>query len=174
MFERQFSKWTYNPPPPRVVNLSVSHGFPGSTLDAGTNRFSIGCDITYKFILPTCVAFFHRPPPSFCRSLPWCFCYLTHCGFPCCVLLRMSELAYAELTPRNPRVKCEWPACGKVLPPGIDLYILHDNHDSSNGFGVCPDCKLYYEGKGAGIVIKKKGNRNLNIVSRTGEFLCQK
>jgi hypothetical protein len=82
----------------------------------------------------------------------------------------MSELAYAEITPRDPRVKCERPACGKLLPPGIDLYILHDNKDSSNGFGVCPDCKLHYENKGAGIVFKKNGNRNFNIVSCTGEF----
>ncbi|KAJ7853399.1 hypothetical protein B0H13DRAFT_1904126 [Mycena leptocephala] len=80
----------------------------------------------------------------------------------------MSELAYAEITPRDPRVKCERPACGKLLPPGIDLYILHDNKDSSNGFGVCPDCKLHYENKGAGIVFKKNGNRNFNIVSCTG------
>lgn len=137
-----------------------------------TNRSSIGCDITYKFILPTCIAFLLPSTTTlFSRSLPRCFCYLTHRDLPCCVLLRMSELAYADLTPRNPRVKCERPACGKLLPPGIDLYILHDNTNSSNGFGVCPDCKLYYENKGAGIVLKKKGNRNFNIVSRTGEFL---
>jgi hypothetical protein len=86
------------------------------------------------------------------------------------LLLRMSEFAYADLTPRNPRIKCERPACGKLLPPGVELYILHDNKDSSNGFGVCPECKVHYERKGAGIVVQKNGCHNFNVVSRTGEY----
>ncbi|KAF7349119.1 hypothetical protein MVEN_01434100 [Mycena venus] len=48
----------------------------------------------------------------------------------------MSEFAYADLTPQNPQIKCERPACRKLLPPGVELYILHDNKDSSNGFGA--------------------------------------
>ncbi|KAJ7835609.1 hypothetical protein B0H13DRAFT_2359388 [Mycena leptocephala] len=119
-------------PPPRIIHLILSHGFPASTLDATTNHFSIGCSITYQLMSPT-----------------------------------MSEFAYADLTPRNPRIKCERPACGKLLPPGVELYILHDKKDSSNDFGVCPECKTHYERKGAGIVVQKNGRHNFNVVSRT-------
>lgn len=146
----------------------TSHGLPGSTLDATKMISSIGCDATYPLGLPTCIAspLYHLRPFVF---------------FPLVVFssLLMSEGAthsfggygYADLTPRvSLPVRCERPTCGKLLPPGVELYMLHDSKNSSEGFGVCPDCKTYYENKGSGIVHKRKGKNNLHLVSRTGEF----
>jgi hypothetical protein len=49
--------------------------------------------------------------------------------------------------------------------------MLYDNKDSSEGFGVCPDCKKYYDNKGQGIVQLKKGDHDIHVVSRTGELI---
>ncbi|KAJ7347697.1 hypothetical protein DFH08DRAFT_808478 [Mycena albidolilacea] len=72
---------------------------------------------------------------------------------------------FADLTPRpsSRRVHCDRPACKKPLPPGVELYMLYDNKDSSEGFGVCPDCKKYYDNKGQGIVQLKKGDHNIRV-----------
>ncbi|KAK7016697.1 hypothetical protein R3P38DRAFT_3202984 [Favolaschia claudopus] len=40
---------------------------------------------------------------------------------------------------------------------------------TSDGFGVCPDCKIHYDNKGSGIVHKKRAdtNESVRLVSRT-------
>ncbi|KAF8215520.1 hypothetical protein K438DRAFT_2104673 [Mycena galopus ATCC 62051] len=76
---------------------------------------------------------------------------------------------YADLTPRHSSrvIKCQRPTCGKPLPAGVNLFMLHDTKGSSEGFGVCPDCKLYYERKHGGIVCEQRGDDAVNVVSRT-------
>ncbi|KAK7041227.1 hypothetical protein R3P38DRAFT_3179849 [Favolaschia claudopus] len=78
--------------------------------------------------------------------------------------------AYADLTPYEPsRLRCQRPSCNKVLPPGISLYMLHDKQHTSDGFGVCPDCRIHYDNKGSGIVHKKRADNSesVRLVSRT-------
>ncbi|KAK6996290.1 hypothetical protein R3P38DRAFT_2800002 [Favolaschia claudopus] len=78
--------------------------------------------------------------------------------------------AYADLMPYEPsRHRCQRPSCNKLLPPGVELYMLHDKQHTADGFGVCPDCKEHYENKGSGIVHKKRTdtNKTVRMVSRT-------
>ncbi|KAJ6534300.1 hypothetical protein B0H19DRAFT_1272016 [Mycena capillaripes] len=64
---------------------------------------------------------------------------------------------YASITPQGQtQRRCERPSCGKLLPQGVELYVLHDKKGTSAGFGVCPDCKIYYENKGSGIEQRSK------------------
>ncbi|KAK7037142.1 hypothetical protein R3P38DRAFT_3183257 [Favolaschia claudopus] len=78
--------------------------------------------------------------------------------------------AYADLTPYEPsRHRCQRPSCNKLLPPGVELYMLHDKQHTADGFGVCPDCKEHYENKGSGIAHKKRTDtdKTVRMVSRT-------
>ncbi|KAJ7084176.1 hypothetical protein C8R43DRAFT_1174965 [Mycena crocata] len=60
---------------------------------------------------------------------------------------------YASITPGNLPKRCERPGCFNTAPPGVDLHNVHDRKDPSRGYGVCPDCKAYYDNK----TVKKYG-----------------
>lgn len=79
---------------------------------------------------------------------------------------------FASITPRVSQIKCERPSCGKILPPGVQLYVLHDKKSTSQGFGVCPECRAYYDRKPGGIIERSK-SKTKQLVQRTGKYILR-
>lgn len=73
---------------------------------------------------------------------------------------------FASITPGTFSVKCGRPKCPQPdLPPGTELYVIHDKNNPSLGLSVCHNCKLYYDNRGSGITAHRKDDRTGRVTS---------